>query len=175
MPLQNKYLHQADFSTSEFIEINVPFDKVYPLVETLNFEKSRIIYWLFKLRGIPVPESLTLSGLEKIGFVKLEAVPNKEIIIGLIGQFWTPTGRLKRFKPEEFINFDKSDFAKASWNFELTRVNDFKTILNTETRIFCPTPETKQKFKTYWTIIQPFSSWIRREILKAIKKQAENN
>ncbi len=91
-----------------------------PVVETLNFEKSRIIYWLFKLRGIPVPESLTLKGLEKINFVKLEAVPNKEVIIGLIGQFWTPTGRLKRFKPEEFINFDKSDFAKSTWNFELT-------------------------------------------------------
>jgi hypothetical protein len=173
--LQDKYLRQADFSTSEFIEINAPLDKLYPVVETLNFEKSRIIYWLFKLRGIPVPESLTLRGLEKINFVKLEVVTNKEVIIGLIGQFWTPTGRLKRFKPEEFISFDQSDFAKSTWNFELTRVNDFKTRLTTETRIFCPTPETKKKFKTYWTIIKPFSSWIRREILKAIKKQAENN
>ncbi len=173
--LQDKYLREADFLKSEFIEINAPFDKVYPVVEALNFEKSKVIYWLFKLRGIPVPESLTLKGLERINFVKLETIPNKEIIIGLIGQFWTPTGRLKRFKPEEFINFDNSNFAKATWNFELIKVNDSKTRLNTETRIFCPTTETKRKFKTYWTIIQPFSSWIRREILRAIRKQAENN
>jgi hypothetical protein len=173
--LQDKYLRQADISKSEFIEINAPIDKVYPIVEALNFEKSKIIYWLFKLRGIPVPKSLTLKGLERINFVKLEAIPNKEIIIGLIGQFWTPTGRLEIFKPEEFVDFDNSNFAKATWNFELTKVDDFKTRLNTETRIFCPTTETKKKFKTYWTIIQPFSSLIRREILKAIKKQAENN
>ncbi|POY37963.1 hypothetical protein C3K47_05415 [Solitalea longa] len=173
--LQDKYLRQSDFSKSEFIEINAPIDKVYLVVETLNFEKSRIIYWLFKLRGIPVPESLTLKGLEKINFVKLETIPNKEIILGLIGQFWTPTGRLKKFKPEEFINFDDSTFAKATWNFELTESNDLKTRLNTETRIFCPTTKTKKKFKIYWTIIQPFSSWIRKEILRAIKNQAENN
>jgi hypothetical protein len=173
--LQEKYLQQPDFSKSEFIYINAPIDKVYPVVETLNFEKSKIIYWLFKLRGIPVPESLTLKGLERINFVKLETIPNREIIIGLLGQFWTPTGRLKKFKPEEFISFDNSDFAKATWNFELTKVNEFRTRLYTETRIYRPTPETKRKFKTYWTIIQPFSSWIRREILRAIREQAENN
>jgi hypothetical protein len=172
--LQDKYLSKADFSKSEFIEINAPFDKVYPVVETLNFEKSIIIYWLFKLRGIPVPESLTLKGLERINFVKLEAIPNKEMIIGLIGQFWTPTGRLKKFKPEEFLNIYDSEFAKATWSFELIGCNDSKTRLITETRIFCSTAETKRKFKAYWTIIQPFSSWIRREILRAIRKQAEN-
>jgi len=158
--LQDKYLHQHAFSKSEFIEINAPLEKVYALVDTLNFEKSRIIYWLFKLRGIPVPEGLTLRGLEEINFVKLEAIPNKEMIIGLIGKFWTPTDRLKKFKPEEFINFDNSDFAKATWSFELTEVNDFKTRLSTETRISCPTPEIRKRFKTYWTVIQPFSSWI---------------
>lgn len=173
--LQDKYLRKADFSNSTFIEIDAPFDKVYPVVETLNFEQSRIIYWLFKLRGIPVPESLTLKGLEKINFIKLETIPNKEIIIGLIGQFWTPTGRLKSFKPDDFISFDNLDFGKATWNFELTEGRNFKTRLTTETRIFCPTAETKRKCKTYWTIIQPFSSWIRREILRALKKQVENN
>jgi hypothetical protein len=173
--LQEKYLQHADFSKSEFIEINAPFDKVFPVVETLNFEKSKIIYWLFKLRGIPVPESLTLKGLERINFVKLETIPNREIIIGLIGQFWAPTGRLKKFKPEEFIHLYDSNLAKATWNFELTTGDDFKTRLSTETRIYCPTDEVRRKFRTYWTIIQPFSSWVRREILRAIRKQAENN
>jgi len=68
----------------------------WPIAEALNFEKSRAICWLFKLRGIPVPESLTLKGLEKINFVKLETVPNKEIITGLIGQFIIFTSHNKR-------------------------------------------------------------------------------
>ncbi|MEB2778682.1 hypothetical protein SYJ56_25465 [Algoriphagus sp. D3-2-R+10] len=173
--LQNKYLPNADFSNSEFIEIDAPFDKVFPVVEELNFKESRVIYWLFKLRGIPVPESLTLKGLEKINFVKLETIPDKELIIGLIGQFWTPTGRLKSFKSEDFISFENLEFAKAIWSFELSEGNNLKTRLNTETRILCPTDASKAKFKIYWTIIQPFSSWIRREILKALRKQVEIN
>ena len=171
--LQEKYLPQADVSRSESIEIVAPLEKVFPIVETLNFEKSKIIYWLFKLRGIPVPESLSLEGLERINFVKLETILNREIMIGLIGQFWTPTGRLKRFKPEEFVNLNQLSDAKATWNFELIQIDDSRTRLYTETRIFCPTAETKRKFKRYWKVIQPFSSWIRREILRAIKKQAE--
>jgi len=172
--LQDKYLRQADICRTASIKIKAPINNVYPIVEELNFSTSKIIYWLFKLRGIPVPESLTLKGLEKINFVKLEAIRNQEIIIGLIGQFWKPTGKLRRFQPDEFINYSHGDFSKATWNFELRKINDSKTELITETRIFCPTQKTKNKFRLYWTIIEPFSSWIRREILKAIKEQAES-
>lgn len=116
---------------------------------------------------------MKLEGLETINFVKLEVIPNKEIIIGLIGQFWTPTGRLIKFRPEEFKDFHHPDFAKGTWNFELTKIDESKTRLSTETRIFCPTSETKKKFRWYWIFIQPFSSWIRREILRTIKNQVE--
>lgn len=172
--LQDKYLSQADICKTASIEIKAPIGNVYPVVEKLDFSRSTIIYWLFKLRGIPVPESLTLKGLEKINFVKLETIHNREMIIGLIGQFWKPRGKLRKFNPEEFIRYSHADFLKATWNFELRKINDSKTQLITETKVFCPTQKTKNKFRIYWTIIEPFSSWIRREILKAIKKQAES-
>lgn len=172
--LQNKYLAQSDIAKIEMIRINAPVEKIYPLIENLSFRDSKLIYWLFKLRGIPVPESLSLAGLEKIRFIKLDAIPNKEIIIGLIGQFWTPTGKLKKFNPNEFLGFRDPDFAKATWSFELDEESDSVTVLKTETRVLCLKDNTRRKFKFYWTIIQPFSSWIRREILKSVKRQAEN-
>lgn len=172
--LHEKYLPQYDIIQAESIDIHASINKLYPEIENLNFERSRIISWLFKIRGIPVPESLSLKGLEKINFTKLETIAGKEIIIGLIGQFWTPTGRLKKFSPQEFISFNDTAFAKATWNFELVKINDTKTRLRTETRILCPTPDTKRKFKIYWTFIQPFSTLIRREMLRAIKRKVEN-
>lgn len=173
--LEDKYLPIADVSKVESVEINAPIDKIYPLVEELDFSKSKINYWLFKLRGIPVPESLSLKGLEKIGFVKLETIPDKEIILGLIGQFWTPTGKMKAFQPAEFASFNDLSFAKATWNFEITPISDSRARLSTETRIFCPSETAKRKFKFYWTLIQPFSSFTRHEILKIIKRKAEGS
>jgi hypothetical protein len=171
--LQDKYLAIADMCKKEFIDIVAPIDKIFPLVEELNFKNSKVIYWLFRLRGIPVPEGLTLNGLEKMNFVRLETRPGREIILGLIGKFWTVGGGLERFEPEEFITYGDARSAKATWSFELIEINNAVTRLSTETRVFCPTAKTKKQFKFYWTLIQPFSTWIRREILKSIKKQAE--
>ncbi|WP_051052934.1 hypothetical protein [Fulvivirga imtechensis] len=171
--LKEKYLPEANVSKTETVVVQAPVEVIYPLVETLDFSESKIIYWLFKLRGIPVPESLSLKGLEKIRFVKLEAVPNKEIILGLIGQFWTPAGDLRVFKAEEFTGFNNVDYAKATWSFELTPVNEKVTLLSTETRVLCMKEETRRKFRIYWMLIQPFSSWVRREILHCIRKRAE--
>lgn len=172
--LQDKYLKIADVYKTEYIDIKGSIEKIFPIVEELSFKNSKVIYWLFKLRGIPVPDSLSLKGLEKLNFVKLETNQKREIILGIIGQFWTPTGRLKRFKPDDFINFNDKDYAKAIWNFELIEINSSTTRLSTETRVFCPTEKIKKRFRFYWAFIQPFSTWIRREILKSIKRQVEN-
>ena len=171
--LQDKYLKIADVCKTEWIDIEGSAERIFPLVDQLSFKNSRLIYWLCRLRGLPFPEGLSIKGLEKLNFVRLETVHNKEVVFGLIGQFWTPSGRLKRFNPDEFISYDDASYAKATWNFELIQINESVTRLSTETRVFCPTEKTKRRFKFYWTFVQPFSTLIRREILKSIKKQVE--
>lgn len=91
--LQDKYLPNPDVSKVENLDIQAPVGSVFPVVADLNFRDSRVIYWLFRLRGLPVPESLSLKGLEELRFVKLEAVQDREIILGLIGKFihWSIT------------------------------------------------------------------------------------
>jgi hypothetical protein len=173
MNLQSKYLPHFDVSKVEHIEVDAPVEIVFALVEKLDFSMSRIIRWLFRLRGLPVPGSLSLQGLENLRFIRLETIRNEAIIIGLIGQFWTPAGNLQRFLPEEFIEYDDHRYAKATWSFHLEAQGKDKAILHTETRVFCPTSETKKKFRMYWRLIEPFSTWIRKEILKGVKAKAE--
>lgn len=175
MDLQQKYLPEYDFSKREFISVNSSKDKIFPFIKNLDFKNSRIIYWLFKLRGIPVPESLTLSGLEKIGFIKLEVIENEELILGLVGEFWTLKGNLKKMSPENFKLFKNDSYAKTTWNFKLTPINTNQTTVVTETRVRCLSNTNKRKFRAYWLIIQPFSSMIRKEILKTIKNNVEKN
>lgn len=169
--LQDKYLPEYYVSKTENVEINASVDQVYSLVEELDFSGSKVIYWLFRLRGIPVPEGMSLRGLEKMGFIRLEAIKNSEIILGLVGQFWTPSGKMRQFTPEEFTSLDDPEFAKATWSFQVSHVSNAVTRLSTETRVFCPTPAVRRKFGFYWSLIGPFSSWTRREMLKALKKR----
>lgn len=173
MELQEKYLPNFDFSKTETYIINCSKDKIFPLIKNLEFKNSKLIYCLFKLRGIPVPESLTLKGLEKLGFIKLDLTENNELILGLVGKFWTLKGSLLKMSSEEFLKFNNCEFAKTTWNFKLIPIHSNRTKISTETRIFCPNAQNRKKFKLYWTFIQPFSSIIRKEILKNIKSDAE--
>src|SRR5690606_13615710 len=175
MDLQEKYLPVFDVSKSEQIIINSPADRVFPLIKDLDFRNSKIVYWLFRLRGIPVPKSLTMIGLEKIGFIKLEVQENKEIVLGLVGKFWTISGNLNKLGSGEFREFDDKEFAKATWSFKISEIEPSKTKVITEIRVLCLNAVIKRRFKNYWTIISPFSALIRREILKCIKQQAENH
>ena len=43
----------------------------------------------------------------------------------------------------------------------------------TETRVYCLDEVSRKRFKLYWMLIRPFSGLIRREILQAVKRNAE--
>ena len=170
--LHEKYLPVYDFNEKHGILIQQPPEKIYGYVDDLDFSESLAIRLLFFLRGMS-RTMMNKQGFTHGKFVEIEQIVNREIIIGLIGQFWKPSGNLQNFKPHEFTAFNKTGFLKSTWNFELIPQGPATTLLTTETRIQCLGPEARKKFSRYWFFIQPFSGLIRKEILKAIKKKAE--
>jgi hypothetical protein len=173
--LQDKYLPQFHFSSAHSITVNAPIDKIFPVVREFKIKNPPVSYWLMKLRGMSPPTHFLIQHLENSRFVVLEEVPNREIIIGLIGKPWTPSGHLQKFQPLEFIPFNNSAYIKASWSFELVPISPTQTEVKTETRIACPTPQVKHRFGTYWFFIKPFSGIIRKAMLKAIKRELEGS
>ncbi|HEY3403555.1 MAG TPA: hypothetical protein VGK59_09225 [Ohtaekwangia sp.] len=170
--LHDKYLPVFHFSEGHSVVIQASPKKIFSLVDNMDFRRSWIIRILFALRGIPASMT-SLNGLAKGKFITLEVIPDQEIIIGLIGRFWKPTGDLQYFDPKEFTKLNQEGFAKACWNFYLTP--EGRGIrLATETRIFCADENSRKKFSRYWFVIRPFSGIIRKEMLKAIKRQAED-
>jgi|JI10StandDraft_1071094.scaffolds.fasta_scaffold465991_2 hypothetical protein len=173
--LQEKYLSKFDFASPHSILINAPVDKIYPIVRDLKFKNPALAYWLMKLRSMSPPTHFSIQHLKDSRFVVLEEIPDKEIIIGLIGQPWTLSGNLQIFQPQDFIKFNDPAHVKASWSFELTPISSSKTELRTETRIACPTPKIKRRFGAYWFFIKPFSGLIRKAMLRAIKSELERS
>jgi hypothetical protein len=172
--LQDKFLPQYQFSEKHSIQIKASAEQVFNSVLNMNFADSWIISVLFKLRGLPSGTIRGIEGLREMGFTLLETETNKEIMLGLIGQFWKPKGNIQACNPDEFIEFNKADFAKTTWNFEIFKLDDAHVKLETETRILCMSETVRKRFARYWFFIRPFSGLIRMEILRSIKRNSEN-
>lgn len=154
------------------IVVRAPAKAIYAAISSLDMSASPIIRTLFRLRGLP-PSTLTLRGMEKVGFTVLGEVPEQELLLGVIGRFWTPVGGLQRIDATRFRSFDKPGYAKAAWNFALVPQPDGTVRVTTETRVLCTDDASRKHFRLYWRLVGPFSAWIRREMLRIVKQQAE--
>jgi hypothetical protein len=173
--LIDEFLPNYDFSEKHEINIRTSAEKVYQAVNSVNLADSWVIWSLLNLRGLgrSSGKTLTLRDMTKDGFAILGEKPNEEILIGLAGKFWTLTGSLQNINAENFRDFQTEGFAKAVWNFSLTKKSDEEIRLSTETRIQCLGDSSLSKFSFYWRFIQPFSGLIRNEMLRLIKQKAE--
>lgn len=173
--LIDEFLDVYDFSERHETKIRASRERVYAAVNTAELTDSWIIWGLFALRGLGWSnraKKLTLREMTGSGFAILGEKPNEEILLGLAGKFWTPTGQLQKIDSGNFREFNEKGFAKAVWNFSLDETGG-ETLLKTETRIRCLDEESRQSFALYWTLIKPFSGLIRTEMLRIIKEKAE--
>lgn len=168
------------------IDILGSAERVYTAARKLDLSGSALVRWLFRLRRLPalfLPHvkqrqnglGLTLDGLLKSGFILLSESPPREIVLGLVGKFWTSSGCIQRLEAAGFSSFAEPGYAKAVWNFSLSPPAEGITRLSTETRVLCLDEISRRRFRFYWLFIRPFSGLIRIEALRAIKLQAEMN
>jgi hypothetical protein len=173
--LIDEFLSVYDFSEKHETNIRASAKQVFAAVNSTDLSDSWIIWSLLTLRGLSSPfasKKKTLRDMTSDGFTLLGEKPDEEILLGLAGKFWTPTGSLQKIDAGNFKEFNKAGFAKAVWNFSLSEANG-QTLLKTETRIRCLDEDSRQSFALYWTVVKPFSGLIRTEMLRLIKEKAE--
>jgi hypothetical protein len=178
--LIDEFMPNFDFSEKHETVVRASAEKVYAAVNSFDFNESMVIRLLFLLRGLASKsvcdaggQVFTLHDMTKFDFVVLGGKPNEEILLGLVGKFWKPTGDLRKLKAGDFLAFDENGYAKAVWNFTVAEFSAKETRLTTETRVQCTDNASRSQFGFYWTFIKPFSGWIRREALRLAKEKAE--
>jgi hypothetical protein len=119
------------------------------------------------------PSLATLDGFLKAGFVMLALDPPKEIVLGAVGRFWKPSPEMVPVRSEDFAAFHEAGYAKVAFNFAVYETGESGCRISTETRVQCLGPGACTFFSLYWVLIRPFSGLIRKEMLKMIKKTAE--
>ena len=160
---------------------------VYTAAQHVDLRRSRVVAVLGGLRELPAkllgrarPEPdasirSTIDGFLAAGFVRLAEAPDEELVLGLTGQFWKPAGNITRVAPEDFTSFNRPGFARAVWNIRVQPTKRGNTRLTTETRVLCTNTRSRLTFRAYWLVVRPFSGWIRKEMLRLIKEDAERN
>lgn len=175
--LIDDFLPGYDVRERHRIKVHAAVDRVYRAVRRLDISQTRLSMLLFRLRGIPAgsfaPSCFTLDDFLKMRFILLGEKPNEELLLGLVGRFWTASGELRRLDTDGFRSFNEPGYAKAVWNFSLAEQSDGSILLETETRVYCLDQASRRRFRLYWLLVGPFSGLIRREVLQAIKRSAE--
>lgn len=180
--LIDDFLPARDVTARHSLEVGASIERVYATVRSVDLGRSGVTRALLTLRGLPrlfqsgrpaAGRTMTLDDFVKGGFVLLGENPPREILLGLVGQFWTPTGCVERLDSDGFRNFRRAGFAKAAWNFSLEPLRSNLTRLATETRVQCLDAGSRRRFRLYWFFVGPFSGWTRREALRLVKGAAE--
>ena len=178
--LIDSFAPSPDAVETHSIVINASKDTVYRALWTADLGGSLVIKLLLGLRALPElvlhggrglrrDRKTTLQTVIDSGFGILADEP-EEIVLGVTGKFWRPTGNLLPFGRDSFAGDVRPGLARAVWNFSIKESNTGQTILSTETRVVCGDDDSRRKFRCYWFFVRPFSGLIRLLMLRAVKR-----
>jgi hypothetical protein len=172
-PLMDELMPRFDEHERHARVIPAAAADVWAALRRADLLGSPVVRALLFLRGLGGRrrEALTLDRLLERGFVLLDERPGRELALGLVGRFWTPSGGRLSLDAAGFRAFDRPGYAKAVWDFRLEDV-DGGTRLSTETRILCLDPGSRRRFRLYWRLVGPFSGLTRIALLRAVARAA---
>jgi hypothetical protein len=178
--LIDSFAPNADAVETHSIVISASPESVHRALWIADLGGSLIIKLLLGLRSLPefvlhgsrLPRDrkITLQTIINSGFGILADQP-EEIVLGVTGKFWRPTGNLLPFDHASFAAAVPSGAARAVWNFTMKGDGSGGTILSTETRVICGDSASRRKFRMYWFFVRPFSGFIRLLMLRAVKRE----
>lgn len=174
----DEFLPRFHFSERHALPVAAPAARAWDALLAADLRDPAIVRVLLFLRGYgrrarrPESDVSLADRLAHVGFVKLGERAGRELVFGIVGRFWMPSGELRRVSAAEFQRFEQDGFAKAAWNFWIEPRGDSECLLTTETRILCIGEPARHRFRVYWFLIRPFSGWIRKAMLRSIGRRA---
>jgi len=188
--LIDNYLPEFDVVERHGLVIRATPARVWDALRAADFGRSPLLATLLALRALPslltAPRRtlrrlrerragpLTLDTFFSRGFVVLEERPDREMVIGLEGRFWTATADLRPTNARRFREALASGLERVAWDFRAEPLPDGRVRLTTETRIRCADAATRRRFRAYWLLVRPGSGLIRGAMLRAIRRAAES-
>ena len=122
-----------------------------------------------KITGKAKAENSRGLGVDEItrrdtGFMILEEIPGKSVVVGSVGQFWHLNIPFLKVAKEEFRNFNKPGYGKIAWAIEVEPYLDGSTI-SLELRTTATDERSWKKLNRYYQVIGIGSHLIRNSVM----------
>lgn len=148
--------------------IAAPQQRVWQAARAMTIRKLfrvRVLLWIREIFS-------RLNGQPLETFPVIAETEGTEVVMAICGKFWAISGNIVHVPVEVIPLYQAKGYAKAYWNFHLESIGMGQTRIVTETRVQVFGKRELKFFNRYWAVVGPFAGWIRREILKAIEREA---
>ena len=187
--LLDRFLRAPEFREVHSVWVPASPERALEAVKAVEPRELRLTRILFAVRLLPARllrrRSDTLARASGIsfyelllaeGFALLAEEPGRELVVGVVGRFWSLRGGSARplRDADDFTRFDEPASARAAMNFSAEPAGD-GTLLRTETRVVTTDAAGRRKFARYWRLVRPGSGLIRRDWLRAVRRRLESS
>ena len=176
--LLDQVLPEFDVRTRHNWLVAAPPEAVWKAIDRYDVRRDTSIAAraLFRLRGLRIPGGSLREALPPAGFTILAERPGEEIVAGTTGRFWALREQANMEAPadlEAFRAFARPGWAKGVFSIRVEPRDQGWSKLMTETRVQCVDDVARRRFAVYWRVIDFFSGWLRRNLLRRLGRMAE--
>jgi hypothetical protein len=180
-PLLDRFLPVFEVAERHRIAVAAPAPVAFAAALRLDLERSPVVRAIFAgrellMRATPAPDAGSdsfLSRLLSLGWGILAEETGRAIVFGAVTQPWEANVTFRSLPPEQFAGFGEPGYAKIVWNLAVDPLGPDRCVCRTETRVATTDPESRRRFRRYWSLVSPGVLLIRREALRLIRRDAE--
>jgi hypothetical protein len=184
MTVLDRLIPNARLVEIDQVDLAAPVDHVWELIRHGNLPHSPIVRALFTLRTMasraktderdaaPIRLDAMTSSPERPGFQILAEDPPHEVAVGAIGKVWRLNIPFVHVTgADEYARFADRGFVKVAWAMRVFAVSRERTRLELELRVSATDGASWQRFGWYFRVIGPASRFIRRSLLRALRRE----
>ena len=161
--------------------VHAPASVTWDAARALDLQRSAVVRAIFAgrelaLRSKPAQPATSRTFLEQVldlGWGILAEEPGRELILGAVTKPWESDVRFCRLAPEAFDAFREPGYAKIAWTLVVEPIGGDQSVFRTETRVATTDPESRRRFRRYWSVFSPGILVIRWEALRLVRRAAE--
>lgn len=179
-PLLDRFLPNYEVREQHETRVAAPAEVTYGVARELDLHQSGVVRAIFRGRELLMgskPGRLQrvesfLSEVLKLGWRVLAEEPGHELVMGAVTQPWKADVQFRGLEPDEFTAFSEPGYAKIAWTLSVEPTGPVTSIFRTETRVTTTDPESRRRFRRYWSLVSPGVLLIRYEMLRQVRREA---
>lgn len=179
--LLDRFMPECEVRERHRVRVAAPADITLAAARDMELSQLAIVRAIIKAREIVLgatpddrarPQGL-LAEMQALGWGVLAERPGREIVVGAVTQPWEGHVVFRALPPGEFAAFHEPGYVKIAWTLRADPAGDDASIFSTETRAIATDPDSRARFRRYYSWASPGMALIRLSSLWPLKKTAE--